>query len=343
MKGQDLSAPASRQVFPRLDGRSLLQVSMAPHIHSGASVRGLMVHNLIGLLPIVFAGWFYFGWNAVQMVLIASSASVVTEAVWQRAIGREVTIRDGSAVVTGVLLGLLITPDAPWWIPALGGVVANLVAKQFYGGLGQNPFSTVLVGWAFMFISYSTVMGLYPMPEPKFLLEPGGYLEYSPLDVFKLDGPSSVSELPFKDLFLGNVPGTAGTTSVLAVLLGGIYLLLRRVITWHIPVCFLVGAWVFGFIFWMIDPDVYADPTFHLLSGWMFLGAFFLAGERGTAPVTLPGMIIYGLGCGALTMTIRIWGAYVEGVPFAILLMNTLTPLLDRLRPRPVGRVKARA
>jgi electron transport complex protein RnfD len=148
-----------------------------------------------------------------------------------------------------------------------------------------------------------------------------------------------IADASWLDLFLGNVPGTIGTISVLAVLLGGAYLIFRRIITWHIPLSFILSAWGFALIFWLIDAEVYAPPTFHVLSGWIMLGAFFLAPEKGTAPVTVPGMILYGMGCGVVTMIIRIWGVHLEGVPFAILLMNALTPLLDRIRPRAVGRV----
>jgi electron transport complex protein RnfD len=139
-------------------------------------------------------------------------------------------------------------------------------------------------------------------------------------------------------LFIGNVPGEIGTGCVLAVLLGGIYLLARGRITWHIPVAFVASAWLFAMIFYQVDPESYAHPTYHVLSGWMMLAALFLATEKGTSPLGVPGMVLYGVGCGLLTMIIRTWGVYMEGVPFAILLMNALTPLLDRVRPRAVGR-----
>jgi electron transport complex protein RnfD len=143
-----------------------------------------------------------------------------------------------------------------------------------------------------------------------------------------------------KDLFLGNVPGSIGAVSALAILIGGIYLIARRIITWHIPVFFIASVWVFAFIYWKMDPEMYASPNFHVMAGWVMLGAFFLAPEKGSSPVTLWGMILYGIACGALTMIIRMWGSYIEGVHFAILLANALTPLLDRVRPRVIGRVR---
>jgi Na+-translocating ferredoxin:NAD+ oxidoreductase subunit D len=317
-----------------------LYVSMAPHIHAGYSTRQMMYESILALIPVVFAGWFFFGWAALTIVLVCAATAVITEGVWQKAIGRPVRIADGSALLTGILLGLVLSPELPWWMAALGAIVAILVGKNFFGGLGQHPFNSVLVGWAFIFVSYQSAMIYYSMPEPRWWLEPGGYIEYPPLDALRLDGIYAVAGLPWSDFFYGNVPGAIGTTSVLAVLLGGIYLIARRIISWHIPVFFILSAWLFASIFWLIDPETYANPNLHILIGWIFLGAFFLAPEKGTTPITARGMIFYGIGCGVLTMTFRIWGTFILGVPFAIILMNTLTPILDRIRPRAVGRVR---
>jgi len=314
-------------------------VSVSPHVHSGNSVRKMMLETMAALLPVLFAGWFFFGWPAMKIVLICAAAAVATEFLWQKSLGRPVLAGDGSALLTGILLGLVLSTESPWWLAALGALVAILVGKQLFGGLGNHPFSSTLVGWAFVQVSYGEFMEDFPMPEPRFFLEPGEYLASPPLLTLREGDVSEIMDLPWLDLFLGNVPGNIGTVSVLAVLVGGAYLLLRKRITWHIPVSFVLSAWIFALIFWRIDPEVYASPFFHILSGWIMLGAFFLAMEKGTAPVTVPGMLIYGMGCGVLTMIIRIWGVHVEGVPFAILLMNGLTPLLDHIRPRAVGRM----
>jgi electron transport complex protein RnfD len=217
--------------------------------------------------------------------------------------------------------------------------VSIVVGKQVFGGLGNHPFNATVVGWAFLQVSYKELLADSPIPEPQFLLEPGEYLASSPLFTLKDEGIDSITEVPWMDFIWGNVPGSIGTVCVLAIVLGGAYLLYKRTITWHIPLSFIFSAWIFAFIFWKIDPEVYANPTFHILSGWIMLGAFFLAPEKGTSPVNVPAMIIYGIGCGVLTMIIRMWGIYVEGVPFAILLMNALTPLLDRIRPKILGRL----
>ncbi|QCQ23301.1 RnfABCDGE type electron transport complex subunit D [Desulfoglaeba alkanexedens] len=321
-----------------------LLVSMPPHVHAGYSIRRMMTDMLIALLPCIFAGWFFFGVRAVWIVALCAVTAPVTEALWLKALRRPVYAADGSAVVTGVLLGLVLSPEVPWWCAVLGTVTAIIVGKELYGGVGSHPFSSVLVGWAFVFISYGVLLEYFPPAEPRGLLAPGGILEYPPQDTLKLypgpEGLAILQDVPLMDLFLGNVPGTAGTTSVLAVLVGGLYLLARRVIRWHIPVFFVLSTYVFAFISWKLDPAASAPPLVHVLSGWVMLGGFFLATERGTCPVTVPGMILYGIGCGCLTMIIRIWGTYMEGVPFAILLMNGMTPILDRLRPKVIGRVK---
>lgn len=318
--------------------RPALYVSTSPHIHSGNSVRKMMIQTAVALIPALFAGWFFFGWDALKMIFICAVSAVASEWLWQRAMGFPVRVADGSAAVTGMLLGLLLTSVSPWWLGALGSFVAIVVGKQLFGGVGNHPFNQALVGWTFLQISYKGLMEETPLPEPAFWLEPSEYLAYSPLYTLRDSGVEAVAYIPWTDFLLGNVPGTIGTVSVLAVLVGGAYLLYRRIITWHIPLSFILSAWIFAFIFWRIDPETYANPTFHILSGWVMLGAFFLAPEKGTAPVTTPGMIAFGIGCGVITMIIRTWGIYVEGVAFAILLMNAFTPLFDRMRPKAFGR-----
>jgi electron transport complex protein RnfD len=315
-------------------------VSVSPHIHSGYTVQKMIFETVAALIPAFLAGVFFFRGPALKIILISVFAALATEYLWQRFIRPPVRVQDGSAVLTGLLLGLLLSTMSPWWLPALGAVVAIIVGKQVFGGLGNHPFNAALVGWTFLQVSYRELMEDTPLPDPLFLLEPGEFLAYSPLFTLRDSGIEGIEYVPWLDFILGNLPGSIGTVSVLAVLIGGGYLLFRRIITWHIPVSFLASAWIFAFIFWRIDPEVYANPTFHIFSGWIMLGAFFLAPEKGTAPVTVPGMIVYGVGCGIITMIIRIWGVYAEGVPFAILLMNAMTPLLDRMRPRVVGRAK---
>lgn len=314
-----------------------LHVSMSPFVHSGNSIRSIMRDNLLALVPILLAGWFYYGFPALRIVALCAATAVLTEMLWQKIMGQPIRVLDGSALFTGILLGIVLPSLVPWWLAVAGAITAIVVGKNLLGGLGNHPFNPVVVGWTFVQVSYGARMADFPIPHPLFGMETGRYLADPPL-IAAAEDLEMASWIPWSDLFIGNVPAEIGTGCVLAVLLGGLYLLFRRNITWHIPAAFLVSAWIFGMIFWQIDPGAHPHPTYHVLSGWMMLGAFFLATEKGTAPLSGPGMLLYGVGCGVLTMVIRTWGTYVEGVPFAILLMNALTPLLDRVRPRAVGR-----
>ena len=318
----------------------MLRVSVAPHLKQKTTTSSLMYNTLVALVPALLAGIYFFGFAALKLALICMGTAVACETGMQRLMGRKLTFLNGSALLLGLLFALLCTPELPWWTALLGTAIAVILGREIYGGLGNNPFNPVLVGWAVARISFPAQMTTWIMPEPLFGLEAGGYIEYPPLEVLRVDGIDIFYDLPWLDLFIGNVPGTIGTVSVVAVLIGGIYLLSRRIITWHIPLGFLASGWLFGLIFWLIDPEVYANPTIYILSGWTVLGAFFLATDKGTVPVTAPGMIIFGAGCGLITMIIRYWGGFVDGAAFAILLMNAATPLLDRVRPRVYGRVK---
>ncbi|MBW1981376.1 MAG: RnfABCDGE type electron transport complex subunit D [Deltaproteobacteria bacterium] len=320
--------------------KPMLRVSVAPHIQHPRTTASIMYHTLLALIPVALAGVFYFGFAAVKLIVICVATAVVCEAGAERIMGRKITLTNGSSVLLGLLFALLCSPELPWWTAVVGTAVAVLLGRQIFGGLGNNPFNAVLVGWAIVRISWAAQMTTWAMPEPRFWLEAGGYIEYPPLEVMRIDGVDALLDLPWRDLFLGNVPGTIGTVCIVAALIGGVYLLWRGIITWHIPVSFLASAWIFGLIFWLIDPEQYANPTIHLLSGWLVFGAFFLATDKGTIPVTAPGMIVFGIGCGLVTMIIRFWGGYVDGVAFAILFMNAAVPLLDRLRPRVYGRVR---
>jgi len=325
---------------PMVIEKPMLRVSVAPHVMQKTTTSGIMYNTLVALVPALLAGIYFFGFAALKLALICMATAVACEAGMQKLTGQKLTFSNGSALLLGLLFALVCTPELPWWTAIVGTGIAVILGREIFGGLGSNPFNPVLVGWAVARISFTEQMTTWIMPEPLFGLEPGGYIEYPPLDVIRDEGVDILLDLPWMDLFIGNVPGTIGTVSVLAILIGGIYLLSRRIITWHIPVSFLASAWLFGLIFWLIDPETYANPTIYILSGWMLLGAFFLATDKGTVPVTGPGMIIFGMGCGLITMIIRYWGGFVDGVAFAILLMNAATPLLDRVRPRVYGRVK---
>jgi H+/Na+-translocating ferredoxin:NAD+ oxidoreductase subunit D len=255
------------------------------------------------------------------------------------------TLVDGSAALTGILLALNLPPSCPWWIALFGAAVAILIGKQVYGGLGYNPFNPALVARVVLLISFPVQMTSWTAPAP---LGSGidAVTSATPLGEIKT-AVMLTGQLPelatsgFGHYFLGNMAGCLGEVSAVALLLGGVFLLYKKIITWHIPASFLGTVLVIGGVFWLIDPTRYPSPLFQLLTGGMLLGAFFMATDMVTSPVTDRGMLVFGFGCGLLTILIRLFGGYPEGVSFAILLMNACTPLIDRyLRPKLYGQVQ---
>lgn len=321
----------------------LLTISPSPHIHSGDSVNKIMFSVILALLPAFVWSVVMFGLDAVRVTLLAVAACVAFEFLIQKYILQKAPqITDGSAVLTGVLLAFNVPASIPSWMIIVGALVAIGIAKMPYGGLGNNPFNPALVGRVFMLISFPVQMTTWPAPgsadvdavttaTPLALLKEGIRNGEPVADILKTL-PSNV------DLFMGNIPGSLGEISAAALLIGGIFLLIRKVITWHIPVSVMAGVVLFSGIFWMMDPARYADPLFHLMTGGVILGAFYMATDMVTSPMNPKGQLIFGLGIGILTMLIRLWGAYPEGVSFAILIMNALVPLLNRfVKPRRFG------
>jgi len=319
-----------------------LYLSSSPHIHSGAATDRIMLDVLIALAPAALLAVVLFGWDALMLLVFAVGGCLACEAVCQRAMGQSLSLRDNSAAVTGVLLALNLPPSLPWWMVLLGAVVAILIGKQIYGGLGHNLFNPALVARVVLLISFPVHMTRWTAPDPLFF-SVDGVTEATPLGEMKtavmLTGKLPVAMQAGADqYFLGAMSGCVGEVSALALLLGAGYLFWRRVITWHIPVSFLASAALFGGFFWLLDAERYPSPLFHLVTGGLLLGAFFMATDMVTSPVTPRGMLVFGIGCGVLTILIRLFGGYPEGVSFAILLMNAATPLIERLtRPRVFG------
>jgi electron transport complex protein RnfD len=294
-----------------------LLVSPSPHIRDTDTTEKIMFAVLLALLPVVAASIYFFRWDAVRVVLLASGSAVATEAIFQRLRKRPVTVADGSALITGVLLGLSVPPTLPSWMVILGSAFAIAIGKQVFGGLGHNPFNPALVGRAFLTASFAKAMTAWTAPID-------AVSAATPLAM----GPA-VSRIP--DLFFGSVAGSLGETSALAILLGGIYLFYRGVIDYRIPVGILGSVTVFGLL-------AGQDPVFHLLSGSLLFGAVYMATDMVTSPVTKAGRWIFGIGIGVIIMVIRVWGGFPEGVTYAILFMNAVTPLLNRwTRPRIYG------
>jgi electron transport complex protein RnfD len=328
---------------------NMFTVSGSPHVHGHASVSKLMYGVVYAMIPAMLVSVYFFGWGAARVLLISVLACLFFEYIIQKyLIKGATTINDGSAVITGILLAFNVPSNLPWWILVIGALVAIGMGKMSFGGLGKNIFNPALVGRVFLLISFPVQMTSWPVPKP--LFAPGltdAITGPTPLGILKegVRAGKSVQELApelpdYVTALLGNQGGCLGEVSALALILGAVYMLSRKVITWQIPTAYLGSVVLFSGIFWLIDPTSYADPLFHLVTGGMMLGIFYMATDYTTSPMSTRAQIVYGVGAGVLTMVIRLWGAYPEGVSFAILIMNAFVPLLDgALKPKRFGEV----
>jgi len=303
----------------------------SPHIKSGESTQKIMRDVIIALIPAFLASVYYFKVQAAMLVLVTVTSCVLAEYIWSRIAKKPNTISDLSAVVTGILLAFNLSPAVPVWIAAIGGFFAIIIVKQLFGGLGHNFVNPALAARAFMMASWPVQMTTWQLP---------GWDAVStatPLALIK-KGSEAVGTLPrISDLFLGNIGGTIGETSALALLIGAAYLIVRRVITPELPLTYIATV---GLMTWMLGGESLFTGNFvyHIFSGGLILGAFFMATDYVTSPVTFKGRIIMGVGCGLLTSIIRLYGGYPEGVSYSILLMNLVVPMIDRyLIPKSFG------
>lgn len=326
---------------------SLLTVSGSPHVHGDQSLKKIMWGVVIAMLPAMLVSFWYFGLPAIIITLTAVISCLVFEYLIQKFVLKQnPTITDGSAVITGMLLAFNVPSSLPLWQMVIGALVAIGIAKMSYGGLGKNPFNPALVGRVFLLISFPVDMTSWPLPKAIWTMVDAvtgptslGVLKEG---VAKGDTVSQLaSQLPsLQDLFIGGVGGSLGEVSAAALILGGLYMIFRKIITWHIPVSFIATVAIFTGIMWQVNPEQYINPMFHLLAGGLMLGAIFMATDMVTSPMTYKGMIVYGIGCGVLTVLIRLWGSYPEGVSFAILIMNAVTPLINKgFKPKRFGEV----
>ncbi len=320
----------------------ILTVSPSPHVHSDDSVRKIMYQVIIAMLPILLWSIYLFGLPAIKLIVTATVASVLFEYLVQKYVLKgTLTIHDGSAIITGLLLAFNVPATLPLWIVVIGAFVSIVVGKMTFGGLGKNPFNPALVGRVFLVISFPAQMTSWPSPlggvDARTVATPLSLLKEAYKKTETLG--DVISSLPSAfDLFMGNVPGSAGEMSALCIILGFIYLLIKRVITWHIPVVIVFTVAIFQGVLFFFAPDRFAGVAFHVLSGGLILGAVFMATDMVTSPMSKSGQVVYAVGIGVLTVLIRNFGAYPEGISFAILIMNAFTPLINIvMKPRRFG------
>ena len=338
----------------------------APHTHSGNAVSNVMLHVIIALVPATVFGFYIFGFPALNILLITILSALLAEALSLRIAGKPMTshLLDGSAFLTGLLLALSLPPWAPWWIAVFGGFFAIIVGKHIFGGLGQNVFNPAMLARVALLVSFPLEMTTWIDIKPLFSPEAPDFLEslkITFLGIPNFDAVSSASlmghlrteltldktvteslvavDYSITSASLGLTSGSIGETSSLLILLGGLYLLYKRIISWHIPVTMLATIFILATVFHLIDSERYAAPVFHLFTGGVMLGAFFIATDLVTSPNTKLGQTIFAIGIGLLVYIIRTWGGYPEGLGFAVLLMNAMVPLIDPyIKPRVYGR-----
>ncbi len=311
---------------------STFLLSSSPHISKGEDVPQIMRSVIYALLPAAIFGIYIFGWRVLIMMVVGVLAAILTEAITNWGMRKPQTISDGSAAVTGLLLVLTLPPSLPYWMIIVGAVVAIFIGKQIFGGLGYNIFNPALLGRAFLQASFPIPMTTWTTPKTIDAITTA-----TPLGSFKFEKTLT----PYFDLFMGNVGGCVGETSALLIMVGGFFLIIKKYADWRIPISYLLSVVVFGGVFWLLDPARYPDPVFHLFSGGLMLGAFFMATDMVTSPITPKGRWIFGIGAGIFLVVIRLFGGLPEGVMYSILLMNAFTPLINRYtKPQFFGEVK---
>ncbi len=323
-----------------------LVVSVSPHVKDEESIAKIMWTVNFALLPAFIMAVYYFGPRAAYVTALCIATSVLSEYLFQRWLNKKITISDGSACLTGLLLGMNLPPFVPFYIPLVGSFVAIVITKTLFGGLGYNIFNPALIGRAFLLLTWPKLMTKWYEPTAQFVgLDAKSTA--TPLGILKEEGLAKLVEHfgdkagLYKSLFFGSTAGSLGETSAIALLIGAAILFYKRYITWHIPFSFLGTVAVLAWIFGGKGALFTGDPIIHLLSGGLILGAFFMATDYVTCPTIRKGQIIFGIGCGAITMLIRLKGGFPEGVMFAILLMNCFAPLIDRnVKPEQFGAIK---
>lgn len=310
-------------------------VSHAPFLHNGSNITGRSYNMMLAALPAVLMGFAQYGMPAVGVVSLSISTAILWELVINLTRRQPKTIGDGNAALIGLLFAMLIPATTPWWIIITGTFLCVVIGKQIYGGIGGNAFNPVLVSLAILMVSWKDYFDF----DEALLNYDFDFVMVYPLAQLKHFGISTIDVFNEIDLLLGRQTGGIGATFGLGLIIGGVYLMVKRIIRWEISLTFLAGVFITALIFNISDSTRFAGPFFHLLTGYTLIGAFFLATEDSSSPVNFIPMLIYGTGAGIMTVLIRNIGLYVDGVVFAILFMNMVNPLLDKIRPKAVGKV----
>lgn len=306
-----------------------LTVASAPHLHCGASIKGMMSTILLALFPAVIGAVYWYGMDAMRVMALSIATAVIVEALCSRIMEKEVRVDDFHAVVTGLLFAFILPAGAEWWLVVSGSAATMILGKMLWGNYGGAPICAIAVGWAFCTVSWPVYMNVDATMLNTTLVNPLSQLKYFGID--------SIVDASMYNYFIGDQLGALGAVQVGALLLGGLILLARRVITWEIPVATIAAVLVVGGIYYAIDPEMYANPLFHLFTGSTMLAIFFLLTDFTSTPNTRGGKIVFGLMAGFLIILIRTYGQYSDGVLFAVLLANMITPLCDMIKPKPFG------
>jgi electron transport complex protein RnfD len=319
-----------------MNSKKMLIVSHAPFWHNGSGIPERSYHTILAALPAAIVGIAYYGVPALGVISLAISTAIMWELLLNRAMRKPFTIGNGNAALIGLLLAMVLPASVPWWIVLIGTFLAIVIGMQIFGGIGANPFNPVALAFAILMVSYKNHLD-FDTGLANFTLSFSSSTD--PLAALKAFGPSAAENLSAIDLLLGKQVGALGSTCGLALVLGGLYLIIRGFIRWEISISFLAGIFVTAALFNLADPTRFAPPVFHLLTGFTLIGAFFLATETSSSPVNFIPMLLYGALGGIMTVLIRNIGAYVDGVIFAILLINLINPLVDKIRPKAIGKV----
>ena len=331
---------------------SQLVVRSSPHYHDRDTVRKIMFKVIGALTPAALASVYYFGWRAFMVIVLCMTACAAFEALFTRMMKRELAINDGSALLTGMLLGMNLPVTAPVWMCLVGSLAAIGLGKMVYGGLCGNPFNTALVGRVALLVGCPAAMTTWVKPVGcGFAKWVDATTGATPLALIAhcdatttatrkaVEAVASAGYPSVLDLFVGNCGGSLGETCAIALIIGGIYLIFQNIIRWQVPVCYIATVAIFTGIAYAFEPCAHFNPILHILSGGLMLGAFYMATDMVTTPLNRKGSVVFAVGCGTLTCVIRLWGSYPEGVSFSILIMNALTPLIDKFTAgRPFGK-----